>query len=139
MKASLIKFGIQISAIVMMGALGALFALMFALVASIVAANLTPQLYFKLVDTLACGGQGILVAESSLGNFHIPGAVSFQCVNPNGNALNHIGVRAIIDFLGLPFLLCFVPTYLPGIYLMWRLSKKLFRIYDETMLEYATS
>lgn len=121
MKTRVAKFLIFLFTVIIMGMLGGLYSLIFAGAVGGTALSLIPKFSFELVGRYVCPAGSHLQYETS--QSATPGApdnsYSINCITQDGTVIQGMKPRAISSVFGLYFLLCFIPTYLPGAILLW--------------------
>ena len=135
MKKRLTKLLIFLFTVIVMGMLGSLYSLVFAGMASGTALGLAPQFSFGLVEKYVCPDGAHLQYES--GQSHISGtsnnSTSINCVSQDGTVIQGMKPQAVSAVIGMYFLLCFIPTYIPGAILLWIILSKGFpQFFDES-------
>lgn len=127
MKKSLEKLLIFLFTVLLMGILGGLYSLLFAGIVGGSALGLAPKFSVELVGKYVCpdGSQLQYVSDQDA-------AYSVNCVARDGTVTQGMKSKAISTVIGMYFLICFVPTYIPGAILLWIfLSRRLFGFLDE--------
>ena len=134
MKKRLVELLIFLFTVIIMGVLGGLYSLIFAGVAGGTALNLAPKFSFELVGRYVCPEGANLQYENgqsaASGTFN--NSYSISCVTQDGTVVEGMKSRATTSVIGMYFLLCFIPTYLPGAILLWIfLNREFPRFFDE--------
>lgn len=125
MKNRLLEIGIFILTLLIMGCLGALYSFLFAEAAGQTALQVAPAANFKLVEKFVCPAGDSLETQLS--------GETVTCRAPDGTLSADLRPRAASRVIELYFLLCFVPTYLPGAILLWVVLNKAFpRYFDNS-------
>lgn len=135
MKRFLTKLTIESSAILLMGLLGALFSLIFALIIVGIAFGAPSTLHRSLTEKIFCPANTTLQVTEGNQNpetIDLTGDFTLKCVDSAGQVVKSLTMHRLQSLLNFSFLLCFLPTFIPGIILMWKLANKLFRIFDNT-------
>ena len=122
MKRLLIQLPIQLGLIVAAGFVIGIAALIFAGTAMGVSTASAPEFNFRLVGPVVCpkgteieyneGGESSYLGDDGL--YHSGTAISISCVGPDGTRYEGKEFAAIGALLGLYFLICFVPLFLPA-------------------------
>jgi hypothetical protein len=132
MKKRLVEILIFLFTVIFMGVLGGLYSLIFAGMAGGTALSLAPKFSFELVGRYVCPEDAKLQYDN--GQNGTPGnASTVNCINQDGTIIQGMKPRAISSVINMYFLLCFIPTYLPGAILLWIfLNRKFSAIFDES-------
>jgi hypothetical protein len=134
MKTRLVKILIFLFTVIIMGVLGGLYSLIFAGMAGGTALGLAPKFSFGLVERYVCPEGAYLQYKSgqSAASGTPDNSYSINCVTQDGRIIQGMKPRAISAVIGMYFLLCFIPTYLPGAILLWIfLNREFPRFFDE--------
>ena len=132
MKKRLVEILIFLFTVIIMGILGGLYSLIFAGVAGGTALSLAPQFNFELVGRYVCPEGAQLQYESGQ-NPAAENSSAVNCLAQDGTVIQGMKPRAISSVIGMYFLLCFIPTYLPGAILLWIfLNREFPRFFDES-------
>jgi hypothetical protein len=134
MKKRLVEVLIFQFTVIIMGVLGGLYSLIFAGVAGGTALGLAPKFNFELVGRYVCPEGAQLQYESgqNTASGTPDNSYSVNCVSQDGTVIQGMKPRAISSVIGMYFLLCFIPTYLPGAILLWIfLNREFPRFFDE--------
>src|SRR5512133_3825618 len=127
MKKSLKKFLIFLFTVLLMGILGALYSLIFAGIIGESALGLAPKPSIELVGRYVCAEGSQLQYVSDQG-----APYTVNCIAQDGTVTEGVKSKAISTVIEMYFLICFIPTYLPGAILLWIfLSKRLFGFLNE--------
>jgi hypothetical protein len=127
MKKSLEKLLIFLFTVLLMGILGGLYSLIFAGIVGGSALGLAPRFSVELVGRYVCPEGSQLQYVDGQGT---PYAVN--CVAQDGAVTQGMKSKAISTVIGMYFLICFIPTYIPGTILLWIfLNRRLFGFLDE--------
>jgi hypothetical protein len=134
MKKRLVEILIFLVTVIIMGVLGGLYSLVFAGVAGGTALSLAPKYNFELVGKYVCPEGTQLQYDNgqnpASGTDHVD---TVKCVGQDGMVIQGMKSRATMSVIGMYFLLCFVPTYLPGVILLWIfLNREFPRFFDES-------
>lgn len=121
MKNRLLEIAIFFLTLLIMGLLGALYSFLFAEAAGQTALKLAPAANFKLVEKYVCPAGASLETQAA--------GATVTCRAPDGSLSADVQPRAASAVIGMYFLLCFVPTYLPGAILLWLVINKAFPKY----------
>jgi len=134
MKKRLVEILIFLVTVIMMGLVGGLYSLIFAGVAGGAALGFAPKFSLGLVEKYVCPegthfqyGNGQDSAASIFDS-----SSSLNCAGQDGTVIQGVKTRAASSVFGMYFLLCFVPTYIPGAILLWIfLNREVPRFFDE--------
>jgi len=121
MKKNSIRLLVFLPTVILMGILGGIYSLIFAGIASRSAIALAPQFSFELVGRHVCpeGSQLQYINDQNA-----PSEVSYSvnCIAQDKTVTLGMESRAISKVTGMYFLICFIPTYIPGIILLWKFT-----------------
>ena len=132
MKKRLAELLIFLFTVIIMGVLGGLYSLIFAGAAGGTALVLAPKFSFELVGRYVCPEGAHLQYESGQSGIS-ENSYSINCVTQDGKVIQGMKSRAVFSVIGMYFLLCFIPTYLPGTILLWIfLNREFPRFFDES-------
>jgi hypothetical protein len=135
MKKRLVEILIFLVTVVIMGVLGGLYSLIFAGVAGGTALNLAPKFSFELMGRYVCPeGDHLQYENGQNAASGMPeNSYSVNCVSQDGTIIQGVKSRAISSVIGMYFLLCFIPTFLPGAILLWIfLNREFPRFFDDS-------
>lgn len=120
MKKTLAKFTVLLISILLMGALGAIYSLIFAGVAGWSMIGINPSLSFGLVGQFVCPAGAGIQYPADFPSSANPDSV-LVCRSQDGKSYPNQGLygSAVFAIYKAFFLLCFVPTFIPGAILMW--------------------
>ena len=134
MKKHLVELLIFLFTVIIMGMLGGLYSLIFAGVAGGTALSLAPKFSFGLVERYVCPEGAHFQYESGQSAAYgaFDNSYSINCITQDGTVIQGLKSRAISSVIGMYFLLCFIPTFLPGTILLWIfLNREFPRFFDE--------
>ncbi len=134
MKFPMAKLGIQALAILLMGILGATYSMIFSNIATEVAINTAPTFHYRLLERFICPETSSETQNN--GKLASMNANAFSkespsCIKNDGNLPPNLQVKATQSINITYFLLCFVPTFIPGTFLMWKLINHLAGMYSQ--------
>jgi hypothetical protein len=123
MKKTLVELIFLFASILLMGLLGAIYSLVFAGVAGWISIGINPTFTFKWVERSICppGSSIQYQVQPQAGSHTGPPANSVTCLGAGGTPQPELYDRAVFAVNRMFFLLCFIPTFIPGAILM-RLS-----------------
>ena len=113
MKKRLVELVIFLFTVIIMGVLGGLYSLIFAGAVGGSALVLAPEFSFELVGRYVCPEGAHLQVEIGQSSI-FDNSYLINCVTKDGMVIQGMKFRAIFSVIGMYFLLCFIPTYLPG-------------------------
>jgi hypothetical protein len=101
-------------------------ALIFAAAVGMTATSVSPDYNFGLVERYVCPEGGKLVYENGGASTwtdengtHSGTTMLASCVAADGSKTEGMEFQAIFAVIGLYFVICFVPLFLPGILISW--------------------
>jgi len=115
MKKTVTESLIFFASLMLMGIFGAIYSLIFAGLVGWAALGIAPEPSFRILDKVICPAP----ASSIVYTPGVSGApYQVECnFNPDGpKDIKSQAVQAVFGFL---FLVCFIPTFIPGAILMW--------------------
>ena len=121
MKKTLPELAVLFASILLMGILGAVYSLVFAGVAGWATIGVNPSFGFGLVERYVCppGAHLRYAAGPATGSQAGSAGNSINCIAPDGSSQPAPYGRAVFAVNVMFFLMCFVPTFIPGAILMW--------------------
>jgi hypothetical protein len=131
MKTPVAKLLIFLFTALLMGILGGLYSIIFAGLAGGTMLSIAPQPNFELVGKYVCP-EGSQLQYVSGQDAPSSATYSVNCIAQDQTVAQGMKSKAVSAVIGLYFLICFIPTYIPGVILLWIfLNRRFFHFLSE--------